>query len=103
MTGAPGCGRELLADVEAVVGTAVDDQHDLESTRDIEGAQGGDQFADGRGAVVDRDDDREHRRLTHRASPRSEESRRTASERPVAITARSIASAAENSASSQRG
>jgi hypothetical protein len=65
-----GLGGELLADVEAVVGTAVDHQQNFESARDVERAQGGDQFADGRGAVIDRHDDRERGRVSHFVAPR---------------------------------
>ncbi len=56
-------GSELLADVEAVVGAAIDHQDDLQATLDLQGAQSLHQVADGRRPVVDRHDDGEGRPL----------------------------------------
>ena len=52
-----GLGGQLLADVEAVVRTAIDHQHDFQPTLDLERPQRADQIAHGGGAIVDRDHD----------------------------------------------
>src|SRR6185312_176916 len=62
----PGAGDERAADSEAVVGTAVVDQHDLVAAGDFQRFERRHQLADAARAVIDGNDDAERKgRIAH--------------------------------------